>query len=1060
MDLPQALQLWLARLLDPLVAAGRSSLYRRDLLAALGVDETSAGELPLAELVEALAVCGAAVETVLALDLDDPSLATLSDLLDEAGTAVEAVSQVVAKMAELDPATIDPEQLLGDLLSFLTVKYLFTHAPVAYDLAALLSLIRVSEDGDKPFPRAEFAQLPALISDPAGLLSDYYLGPGGLAGLQSAEQARQASDRLMPRLAAILGRLGLNAHYLRDPRLSLPEEPGVADRLLALQWPLGPAAGVGLALSLRSVEEGGAAVLVVPTGVLGFTYQSQDWTITSAVQGQLNGLAFGPGGVEWPAGQEDLTVRAELMIGKRPGPGGLAFRSSSAGTRLEVGSVQLHGYGLFGADYDVGFLVELKRAALVASAPAGDGFLQRILPAEGLQADFELAFGWSLKKGLYFQGGAGLETSLPVQADLLGILSVNSVDLAIRTQGNELVGMVASTATVKLGPLTAVVEKMGLEARLSFPEQGGNLGLAQLSLDFKPPSGAALSVKAAAVEGGGYLFFDPARHQYAGILELELGGKIALKAVGLITTRLPDGSPGFSLFVLITAEGFEPIPLGMGFTLNGVGGLLGLNRTVMTEVLRQGLKRNTLDSVLFPADPVANAPTVISNLSAVFPPAANRFLFGPMAILGWGTPTLLTLKLAVILEIPDPVRLIILGRLSVTLPDPEHPIVRIQLDAIGELNFQKGTVSLDGALFDSRLLDFVLTGSMALRASWGEQPFFLLSIGGFNPRFPVPAGIPRLERLALSLSSSPDLRLRLEGYLALTANTAQFGARLELFAKSGALSLEGYLGYDTFIQFNPFGFIADVAAGVALRYNDKLVAGIYLALTIAGPTPWHIKGTAKIQVLFLSYSVDIDYRFGPAVPPPLPEPVDVGLLLRQALNNPDNWSSELPGTEHPLVTLRAVSGAGVSAHPLGRLMVRQQVVPLNFTITRFGTTMPTQERHFQVQVLVINSTLSVQPDPVEEYFALGQFRNLSEDEKLSRPSFEKMEAGFQFGSDGFDYNLALGFESPIDYETVMVDPADPSAAAVQGYRPSPPALNRLALEGAAGQSAFRDTSRY
>lgn len=770
-------------------------------------------------------------------------------------------------------------------------------------------------------------------------------------------------------------------------------------------------------------------------------------------------MALNAEGVEWPEDQEDMTVRGKLVASKRPNPDGLAFRSSSTGTRLEVGSVQFLVDVVLGSEYDIEFLIELTSAALVLAAPVDDGFLQRILPAAGLRTTFDLAIGWSLKKGLYFRGGAGLEASLPVQANLLGLIAVDSVDLALRPRENNLTGILAGTATIKLGPITAVVERMGLEARLSFPEQGGNLGLGQLELGFKPPSGAALSIKAAAVEGGGYLFFDPEKEQYAGIMELEVAGKIALKAIGLITTRLPDGSSGFSLFVLITAEGFAPIQLGMGFTLNGVGGLLGLNRTVMTDVLRQGLKRNTLDSILFPNDPVKNAMTVISNLNAVFPPAADRFLFGPMAILGWGTPSLLTLKLAVILEIPDPVRLIILGRLSVTLPDPAHPIVRIQLDAIGELNFQKGTVSLDGALFDSRLLEFTLTGSMALRASWGEQPYFLLSIGGFNPRFPVPAGLPTLDRLALSLSSSENLRLRLEGYLALTSNTAQFGARLELFAKAGALSVEGYLAFDTLIQFTPFGFIADVAAGVALRYNKKLLAGIYLALTIAGPTPWHIRGTAKIEILFLSYTVDIDHRFGPASPPPLPEPMDVGVLLRQALNDPGNWNTELPGTEHPLVSLRAVDSDGILAHPLARLAVRQKVVPLNFTITRFGTTTPTAERHFQVQVTVLDSSLSIEPTPVEEFFALGQFRNLSEDEKLRRPSFEKMEAGFQFGADSYDYNLALALESPIEYETMTIDPVAVLSGLDQSYSLSSTALERLVVEGAAGQCAFRSNER-
>ena len=36
-------------------------------------------------------------------------------------------------------------------------------------------------------------------------------------------------------------------------------------------------------------------------------------------------------------------------------------------------------------------------------------------------------------------------------------------------------------------------------------------------------------------------------------------------------------------------------------------------------------------------------------------------MFGPMLEIGWGTPTLITLEIGVILEVPDPVRIALLG---------------------------------------------------------------------------------------------------------------------------------------------------------------------------------------------------------------------------------------------------------------------------------------------------------------------------------------------------------------------------------------------------------------
>ncbi|MDR4473138.1 MAG: hypothetical protein MRJ92_11015 [Nitrospira sp.] len=45
---------------------------------------------------------------------------------------------------------------------------------------------------------------------------------------------------------------------------------------------------------------------------------------------------------------------------------------------------------------------------------------------------------------------------------------------------------------------------------------------------------------------------------------------MAVKAVGLLTTKLPDGSKGYSLVILLTAEGFAPILVGLGFTSTGI----------------------------------------------------------------------------------------------------------------------------------------------------------------------------------------------------------------------------------------------------------------------------------------------------------------------------------------------------------------------------------------------------------------------------------------------------------------------------------------------------------
>ena len=43
------------------------------------------------------------------------------------------------------------------------------------------------------------------------------------------------------------------------------------------------------------------------------------------------------------------------------------------------------------------------------------------------------------------------------------------------------------------------------------------------------------------------------------------------------------------LLVIITADGFKPIPIGFGFMLAGIGGLLGIHRTVNEDAVQAGV---------------------------------------------------------------------------------------------------------------------------------------------------------------------------------------------------------------------------------------------------------------------------------------------------------------------------------------------------------------------------------------------------------------------------------------------------------------------------------------
>ncbi|MCP5047478.1 MAG: hypothetical protein GY940_09925, partial [bacterium] len=292
----------------------------------------------------------------------------------------------------------------------------------------------------------------------------------------------------------------------------------------------------------------------------------------------------------------------------------------------------------------------------------------------------------------------------------------------------------AGTLLANLGPLKITVENIGIR----FPDQrNSNLETIIPKLGFKPPDGVGLSIDAGAVKGGGYLRFDPDREEYAGALELVFSEWITLKAIGLITTKTPDGSKGFSLLVIITAEFGSGIQLGFGFTLLGVGGLLGLNRTVKLNPLKEGIRTGAVESIMFPQNVIENAPRIISDLRRFFPPVADIFLVGPMAKIGYGTPPFLNLTMGVILEFPG-VNITILGVLKVLLPDEKADILRLQVNFIGRVEPSNQLLWFYAELFDSRVLFITLEGGMGLYVNWGDKTNFVVSVGGFHPRYSPP----------------------------------------------------------------------------------------------------------------------------------------------------------------------------------------------------------------------------------------------------------------------------------------------------------------------------------
>jgi len=463
------------------------------------------------------------------------------------------------------------------------------------------------------------------------------------------------------------------------------------------------------------------------------------------------------------------------------------------------------------------------------------------------------------------------------------------------------------------------------------------------------------------------------------------------------------------------------------------------------------VRANTLNAVLAPKDLIRNAPQYLSVIREFFPVARDHYLFGLLAQITWGTPTLVTINLALILELGVRTRFLIMGQVRAILPKKDLDLVRLQMNIFGGVDFDQKRAFLDAVLFDSRLVDrFVITGEMRMRLNWGDQPFFALSVGGLHPAFTPPPGLERMQRAAIVFADSDDLKIRCDSYFAITSNTVQFGAHAELFARKSKFSVSGQAGYDVLIQFDPFHFVASLYASLQLKAGSTSLFKVSFAGELSGPRPLNVKGKATFEIWWIDFTVSFNVTLISGQKPPLPAPVDVGGLLRTALADAASWTAVMPGTSERLVSLREGPAGAVRIHPLSTLTVKQGVVPLNVPISRFGNARPVGgPQEVRIQQIVVGSVSFTTPDVVRDNFAPAQFRDLSDDDKLSSPSFELLPAGVSVGSNAADCGTPV--PAAADFEDIVIPspPETPRTTTTIGFT----LANRFAEWSAVGISA-------
>jgi Family of unknown function (DUF6603) len=749
-----------------------------------------------------------------------------------------------------------------------------------------------------------------------------------------------------------------------------------------------------------------------------------------------SGVVIRPGGAEPANGAP--TLAGDLAVRWQPdAPTPLA---SLGGLVVTVDGVRVAATSS-GSSFDPRLTLALIGDGLVlrVDPSAGDSFLTAIV-GEDLHWAVPLALSIG-GDGLHVDGAVGLAVRFPLALEL-GPVTLSAATVELGTDGDTITIGAGVDLAGTLGPLSVTVTGIGAELTAGTGPDPMGLGVdLALAAGFRFPTGIGLALDLGIVTGGGYLEVDADAGRYVGVLDLDVL-TVGISAFVLVETQRPD-IDGWSMLLALYIE-VPAIQLGFGFTLNGVGGLAGINRTLDPEALGAAVRGGTLGQALFPADPVAQAATTIATLESIFPPADGSYVFGPIVKIGWGTPTLVDASLGIVIAVPDLI-IAVLGSVTAVLPRPELELVAFRLDVAGVLDAGRGTLAVDAGLHDSHVVGFAVAGDMALRADFADARSFLLSLGGFHPEFDAPAGFPTLQRLSLGINAGSVLEISFRCYGAITSNTVQFGASFDLWASVLGFEVAGGTSFDALIQFSPFELRANMGFYVSVQAIGFELAAVYLDASLVGPNPWHVVGTAEFRVLGVKKSVRVDELIGDRegeLAPPIP---DLLADIVAELNRPDNWTIAVPGAVSAGVVLRAAATGVQRARPDATIEVHQTVVPLDVTIERFGNAELGSQRHFTLAAV---GGLE-QTGSVTDWFAPAHYFTFTPAERLAQPSFAAMVSGIRLGSE--EVTDGAGFDLPAGHQEFVIDPEAPDQTNGVLTRET----QHFPLMGVAGSTAFR-----
>ena len=416
------------------------------------------------------------------------------------------------------------------------------------------------------------------------------------------------------------------------------------------------------------------------------------------------------------------------------------------------------------------------------------------------------------------------------------------------------------SGSLTLGGIALIVEGMSIGIPFPFDNKASfSFGLKGMGVDVQE---GALTI------AGGFLEVAP--KSYMGAVNIQVA-EFGLQAYG----GYADESSGASFFIFVNAK--FPIGGPPFFFLDGVAGGLGINRAFKLPTTFKELENYPLLPGT-PAIPTSVSPgsggmdqleKALQNLANyIYPEKGNYWAAAGLDVTSFemiNLEAVLSVSFGVSLE----VALIATANMTLPVSEDPDPLAYIAINFLIAIEPDKGFFTAMGVLTPA---SYVFSGLAKISGGFafdiwfkGEhEGNFVVSIGGYNPRFQKPDIYPSVPRLMISWGLGP-FHITGQSYFALTPRMMMAGLEIDAGWHGGPVSVSFSAGIDFMIGWKPFFYEADAFIRISGSVHLLFTITIHVSadLNVWGPS---FGGKAHVHLSIISFTI----HFGSDKPTPPP----------------------------------------------------------------------------------------------------------------------------------------------------------------------------------------------